>query len=72
MCRPAPAPAAYLETEKHFRRIMGYKSLWMLVADAAEPQAALRKEKAARRHEETEEAERDQSKPTRLLQAAVA
>ena len=32
------AAAAYLETEKHFRRIMGYKSLWML-------EAALRKEK---------------------------
>jgi hypothetical protein len=29
---------AYLEAEKHFRRIMGYKSLWML-------EAALRDEK---------------------------
>jgi len=26
------AAAAYLETEKHFRRVMGYKSLWMLEA----------------------------------------
>ncbi len=31
------AAAAYLETEKLFRRIMGYKSLWIL-------EAALREE----------------------------
>jgi len=34
------AAAAYLETEKHFRRIMGYKSLWVL-------EAALREEESA-------------------------
>ena len=58
------AAAACLETDrrcgraaKHFRRIMGYKSLWML-------EAALR--------EEREEVERDQSEPTRFLQAAAA
>ena len=51
------AAAAYLETEKRFRRIMGYKSLWIL-------EAALT--------EEREEAERDQSEPTRSLQAAAA
>ena len=58
------AAAAYLETDhrcgraaKHFRRIMGYKSLWML-------EAALR--------EEEEVIGGDQSEPTRFLQAAVA
>jgi len=66
------AAATYLETDrrcgraaKHFRRIMGYKSLWML-------EAALREEKAARRHEETEVMGGDQSEPTRFLQAAAA
>ena len=59
------AAAAYLETQKHFRRIKGYKSLWML-------DAALREEKAAQRHEETEVMEGDQSEPTRFLQAAAA
>jgi len=51
------AAAAYLETEKHFRRIMGYQSLWML-------EAALR--------EEEEVMGGDQSEPTRFLQAAAA
>jgi len=59
------AAAAYLETEKHFRRIMGYQFLWML-------EAALREEKAAQRHEETEVVEGDQTEPTRLLQAVAA
>jgi len=51
------AAAAYLETEKHFRRIMGYQSLWML-------EAALRKEK--------EVIAGDQSETTRFLQTAAA
>jgi len=37
------AAAAYLETEKHFRRIIGYQSLWML-------EGALRKEKEVVTH----------------------
>lgn len=32
------AAAAFLETEKHFRRIMGYRDLWMLEAALAENQ----------------------------------
>ena len=31
------AAAGFLETEKHYRRIMGYKQLWMLQALLAEP-----------------------------------
>lgn len=34
------AAAAYLETEKHFRRIMGYESLWMLAAALREENTA--------------------------------
>jgi len=34
------AAAAYLETEKHFRRIMGYKDLWMLAAALGEEVSA--------------------------------
>ncbi len=40
------AAAAFLETEKHFRRIMGYRDLWMLGAALAENQVT-RKEKVA-------------------------
>jgi len=42
------AAAAYLETEKHFRRIMGYQSLWML-------EGALRKEKEVMTHQSWEQ-----------------
>ncbi len=40
------AAAAFLETEKHFRRIMGYRDLWMLEAALAENQVT-GKEKVA-------------------------
>ena len=77
------AAAAYLETDrrcgraaKHFRRIMGHKPLWMLVADAAEPQAALREEGEVAKGEsqtcEVAVAKPDQHEATRLLQAAAA
>ncbi len=40
------AATAFLETEKHFRRIMGYRDLWMLEAALAENQV-IGKEKVA-------------------------
>ena len=36
------AAAAYLETEKHFRRIMGHKQLWMLAAALDNEPSAMR------------------------------
>jgi len=63
------AADAYLETESHFRRTMGYESLWVL-------EAALREEESASLDAEvmTEERERHQvavpesvkPEPTRL------
>ena len=40
------AAAAFLDAEKSFRRIMGYRDLWMLKAVLSEPQVAI-KEQAA-------------------------
>ena len=62
------AATAYLETEKHFRRIMGYKFLWVL-------EAALAEEEVAEKQTQTQEvavAGGGQPRPTRLLQAAAA
>ena len=66
---PCWAADAYLETESHFRRMMGYESLWVL-------EAALREEESASLDAEvmTEERERHQvavpesvkPEPTRL------
>ena len=36
--------AVYLETEKHFRRIMGYKSLWVLLGSALRKEEEVTKE----------------------------
>lgn len=49
------AAAAYLETEKHFRRIMGYKSLWVLDAALRDEESA--SGDAAATSEENEERE---------------
>jgi len=58
------AAAAYLETEKHFRRIMGYKELWIL-------EAALRDEKEVMKEgtqmPEVVVTEEDQCGPTRSV-----
>jgi len=70
------AAAAYLETDrrcgraaKHFRRIMGCKSLWMLEAALKEEGEVAKGESQAC---EVAVAKPDQHEATRLLQAAAA
>ena len=62
------AAATYLETEKHFRRIMGYKSLWVLEAALREGKEEEKEENQTR---EVAATEGDQPKPTHFLQAAA-
>ena len=57
------AAAAYLETEKHFHRIMGYKSLWVLEAALREGKEVVKKKNQT---QEVAAAEGGQSEPTHL------